>query len=230
MRPGPFGGRIWAGGAAKAGAKSKTAVKATGNVTHGSETPVTKSAGKASAGRTGRPKGAQVVAESMAQAAGMLGMSKAQLSWAKGEGCEAFRGPRVYLDEFKVWWEENGHRSQDVDGLPPEEILDRRLKLQKLQSLERDEEIRMGKYTLTETVRSALANVAAEQQAALFSLPRELPPKLLGCDAIAMAGLVQASVTRVIEIFRSGTGQWLGGINSALLPEAAAVPEPEFVI
>lgn len=217
MRPGPMGARLWAGGSKKVVMAKPTncgpSFVEAGNVTHGSDLA-------RAAAKMGRPKSPSVVAETLGQAAAITNLTREQLQWARNEGAPGFRGSRVVIAELMPWWEENKDLLEDEDGLPSEDLLDRKLKLQKLQSLERDEEIRVGKYTLTETVRVALANIAAEQNAALLGLPRELPPKLLGADAIAMAGTLQASVTRVLEIFQTGVRPWL----------PAPGPEPEYQI
>lgn len=157
----------------------------------------------------GRPQGESVVAESLAQAAAILEIPKPALQWAKAQGCLAFRGPRVRIEEFKAWWEEHGDAFTDVDGLPLEDILDRKLKALRLSREEKQAEIDAKKYTLTTEVCGIMARIGAEQQSALLAIPRELTPILLGQDAIGISQMLTTAVSRVLEIFQTGAKQFI---------------------
>ena len=51
---------------------------------------------------------APIVFDSLAAAAGGLGIQKFYLSAWKAKGCPAFRGGRVYLDELRKWLKTSG--------------------------------------------------------------------------------------------------------------------------
>lgn len=147
----------------------------------------------------------------MAQAAAILKLSKPALTWAKGEGCKAFRGPRVYLDEFRAWWSDNGSRFEDKSGLPTKDFLDRELRQIKLRREQRDEDIELKKWLPAKETIDEMRSLAITQRSTLQSLlEMELPSKLVGQDVITITERIKAAVDKVCAIFETGIEPFIG--------------------
>lgn len=141
----------------------------------------------------------------MEQAAAILKLEKAALKWAKGEGCKAFRGPRVYLEEFREWWALNGGRYQDKGGLPTKDLLERELKQDELKRRRKQDEIDDGKWIPAKETHEEMRRLGIEQRSALqgkFEI--ELPPKLVGRDVITITERLKGAVDAICGIFERG--------------------------
>jgi len=158
------------------------------------------------------PQRRLTVAESLAQASGILRLPKAALTWAKGQGCDAFRGARVRLPEFQAWWKENGSRYQDSLELPTKDVLERRLKMAKLNDDQRLREIEDKKWLPARETCDLIRGLGESQRSLFLSMEMELPQKLVGLDVITIQEKLRAYNDRIFAIWAQGT--------SAVLPAA----------
>lgn len=143
--------------------------------------------------------------DSIGQTSGATGIPKTVLSWAKKEGCPAFRGSRVYLLEFLQWYFNRDRQQSDPDA---------RLKLAKTvraEELAEQEKINTAKLKeelmpKADAVRDC-TRYASNLRGKLVAIPRSaaLPVSLLREPAEIEAKLMEFINGALREIH---AGEW----------------------
>jgi hypothetical protein len=152
----------------------------------------------------------------MGQGAAILGLEKGALKWAKAEGCAAFRGPRVYLDEFRAWWEANGERYGAKEGLPTKDFLERELKSDELKRRRRQDEIEAGLWLPAKETIGAVKAVGAQMRSMLqAAFEVELPARTVGRDVIGITEQNKAAVDKICAAF----GRGMEKVTGPMTPE-----------
>ena len=149
------------------------------------------------------------VATSLLQAAKLSGLSVDALQWAKSEGCLAFQNHRVYIGDLQSWWKQCGEKFTSDSELPSEEILDRKLKWQKFNTLAFADACRRKEFLPAKAVLDGLRAIGDAQRALLRAkLEHEAPSKLEGLDTIARREFLARVVDEICAIFAANITKW----------------------
>lgn len=112
-------------------------------------------------------------ADTLQQAAAMLGCTVGDLKHAKKGGCDGFRGSRVYLAKVEAWLDKN--LPPEIEGLESKETLERRRLYEQVKTIRRNREILEGKYTPNDQIRSDMLKIGAATRGELLRLKADSP-------------------------------------------------------
>jgi len=145
------------------------------------------------------------VAQSMQAASGMSGYSLDALKRAKAEGCPAFRGPRVYLDELDRWLADNSH----VLGLGPVDRLEFESKQLKKEREQFNLDVTRGDYIARSEIADHVQRTEADTKTLLRRfLFSELPAKGEHCDRAALRELCENIFERICNERQKRLSKW----------------------
>jgi hypothetical protein len=143
------------------------------------------------------------VADSIAQAEAMSGYDRVVLLWAKKNGCSAFRGSRVYIDELAPWLETNKPEVREGE-LPTKEEVDVLLKLEKLETQKFLNSKNRDAFYERKDVDSWMIAAAEKLKSLLaLKLKNELPPKLVGLQPDEISAKMDPIILEICKIFRA---------------------------
>lgn len=146
------------------------------------------------------------MAQSLKAASSKSGYSEAVLKRAKAEGCPAFIGSRVNVDDLIAWVESNTHVLQ----MDPVSKLEYDTKLIKKKQAQYDYEKQRGLHIPLDLLKPALMSNQAHLKSILQkALCQELPQKGAMQDAPSLRELGEQLMDGVCEAMQKGVESWM---------------------
>jgi hypothetical protein len=148
------------------------------------------------------------IADTLTQAAKLAGVTVDVIRYARNHGCQAFNHGRVDMDQLKPWLAEHHDEIAASPSILKEQV-QIKLGLQKLERGAWEWDVEKGKYISREEVGSTLDMIGQHQRAVLQRvLESELPPKLIGLDAVAISEVMRGVVDQICRILHDRTEIW----------------------
>lgn len=143
--------------------------------------------------------------DSMAAAAGALGVSKEVLQLAKqSKDCKAFCGSRVREKELLEWM------SAQPDEVKTQLTLKDQKLVEEIRKLRIRNDREEGRLLLASSVGPALRNLALNQRMALKRvLEMELPERLAGKNISQINEMMRKAADQICDVFREGAHSWM---------------------
>lgn len=147
--------------------------------------------------------------DNMAQAANILNIPLAVIKRCKKAGCPAFRGSRLYKDDFLLWYEQ--HKAE-VENEPENSMSMEDIKKENAikDGVLKDLEIkkRRREYLDPQEVKTLLQTISTSQAAVLKRFPAELAPKIAGKTLPEVEKELTKAVVDIIGIMKSSLDKW----------------------
>ena len=148
------------------------------------------------------------VADSIAAAAGMTEYSERLIQRAKGLGCPAFRGSRVYVDELAAYIEENNLEALERAFAEDDEITVE-IKRERLRNIRFRNDVEESKYIPKERIAGMVQDLGADLKRRLrAALEDDLPPRIQGKAAEDIRPVMRETVDALCNQFAKGTKAW----------------------
>jgi hypothetical protein len=155
------------------------------------------------------PAGSNPSFDNYGQASVALNIPVKTLRKCKKAGCPAFRGTRIYKDDFLPWWVQN-KSAIEADSTPDVSIEEVKRDNMVKDGIIKDLEIkkRRWEYLDPTEVKTLLQTISTSQAAVLKRLPAEMPARLAGKSTPEIEIELSKWVCDVIAIFRTSLDNW----------------------
>jgi hypothetical protein len=155
------------------------------------------------------PAGSNPSFDNYGQASVALNIPVKTLRKCKKAGCPAFRGTRIYKDDFLPWWVQN-KSAIEADSTPDVSIEEVKRDNMVKDGIIKDLEIkkRRWEYLDPTEVKTLLQTISTSQAAVLKRFPAELAPKIAGKTLPEVEKELTKAVVDIINIFKTSLDKW----------------------
>ena len=155
------------------------------------------------------PAGSNPSFDNYGQASVALNIPVKTLRKCKKAGCPAFRGTRIYKDDFLPWWVQN-KAAIEADSTPDVSIEEVKRDNMVKDGIIKDLEIkkRRREYLDPTEVKTLLQTISTSQAAVLKRFPAELAPKIAGKTLPEVEKELTKAVVDIINIFKTSLDRW----------------------